>query len=527
MKRIIILFLLVTITLGASAQRKKTAKQDSTIAGVGRFLEVMGMIDKEYVETPNTDELSEKAIVEMLRALDPHSVYISAENVEKANEGLKGNFEGVGVSFQIIKDTINVMDVIVGGPSEKVGIMQGDKILKVDDEVATGDSITTAWVPKRLRGPKGSHVKLEILRGKKVLTFDIKRDKVPLYSVDTYFMADDTIGYIRLTRFSRTSAEEVRKAINELTKQGMKALLFDLRGNSGGYLDIACALANEFLPRNSLIVYTQGRNSPRHNFKTNYRGSWREGKLVVLIDEGSASASEIVSGAVQDWDRGVLVGRRSFGKGLVQRMFSLKDGGQVRLTTARYYTPSGRCIQKPYDNASAYRNDMNERMKHGELVNVDSIHFNDSLRYTTSKGRIVYGGGGIMPDVFVPLDTMKLSDYFIEVRSKGLFTEWPLMWADQYREQYRKLGFDYFLKEYDSLNLDAQFEAYAAEQGVVRDTVAEAAQPERIEHSNRYQHLLLKASVAKDLFGTEYYYRVMKDADDGYAAGLRVLRGQD
>lgn len=525
MKRILSIVLILTLAVAASAQNKKKQSSTPQIQGLDRLIEVMKLVDDEYVESPDTEKMSEAAVREMLRTLDPHSIYISAQDVERTNEGLVGNFEGVGVSFRVNHDTILVMEVISGGPSEKVGVMPGDKIIRIDGEAATGDSVDNSWVPKRLRGPKGTHVKLEVLRGSRIITFDIVRDKIPLYSVDTYFMVDDTIGYIRLTRFARTSVDEVRSAIGDLEKQGMKGLLFDLRGNGGGYLDIACGLANEFIGRNKLIVYTEGRNSPRHNFRTNFRGSWREQPLVVMIDESSASASEIVSGAVQDWDRGTLVGRRSFGKGLVQRMFNLADGAQIRLTTARYYTPSGRCIQKPYDKGvGEYNNDYAERYRHGELVNRDSIHFSDSLRYTTAGGRTVYGGGGIMPDVFVPLDTMKLTDYCIDIRSKGYLNEWALDWADRYRDHYKQLGFEYFDTIYASLNLDAQFEAYVAEKGLVRDTVAEAENPERTRHSDEFQHYLLKAVLASNLFGTKYYFRIIKDIDETYRVGVEELR---
>ena len=327
-------------------------------------------------------------------------------------------------------------------------------------------------------------------------------------------MANDTVGYIRLVRFARTSVDEFRKALKALRKQGMTAMILDLRGNSGGYLDIAHGLASEFLDRGQLVVYQEGRRTPRQDYRANGRGNFRavrnsegevqQGRLVVLIDESSASASEIVAGAVQDWDRATVVGRRSFGKGLVQRMFPLADGGQVRLTTARYFTPCGRCIQRPYDEGEdAYRQDLNNRYRHGELVNADSIHFADSLRFRTSHGRTVYGGGGIMPDVFVPMDTMRLSDYFISLRAKGLLNSFPLQWADQHRRDPEVKTFDLFLQHYDSFGLDSLLTAAALEKGVVRDTEKEALEPERIAHSDHYLWLMLKAQVARTLFGID------------------------
>ncbi len=498
---------------------------DTLTAGQIRVDEVMKLIDGNYTEAPDMDRLSTEAINAMLKTLDPHSVYIPAKDVERANEGLQGNFEGVGISFQIIEDTIVVQSVIAGGPSEKVGIEVGDKLIRIDGEPATGDSINNQFVFNHLRGKKGTVVNIDIQRQGTIYTFEITRDKVPIYSIDTWFMADDTIGYIRLIRFARTSVDEFRKALSSLQKQGMKALILDLRGNTGGFLDVAYNLANEFLERNQLIVYQEGRRTPRQNFRSNGRGKFRNGRLVVLIDEGSASASEIVSGAVQDWDRGIIIGRRSFGKGLVQRMFQLSDGGQIRLTTARYYTPSGRCIQRPYDEGSdAYRDDISQRYKNGELVNADSIHFVDSLMYKTAGGRTVYGGGGIMPDIFVPMDTMRLSDYFISLRGKGLLNSVPLQWADAHRNDPEVKTFELFLQNYDRFNLDVILTDAAIQKGVVRDTEKEALEPERTKHSDEYMHLLLKAQVAKDLFGIDYYYKVMKDTDAPYLRALEELR---
>ena len=518
-------FLLFFLFPFTSASAQPAFIPDTITAGQMRVDHVMKLIDGNYTESPDMDKISTEAINAMLKALDPHSVYIAAKDVERANEGLQGNFEGVGISFQIVQDTIVVQSVIDGGPSEKVGLQVGDKIVRIDNKPATGDSINNQFVFNHLRGKKGTIVYLDIIRQGTLYNFEITRDKVPIYSVDTWFMADSTIGYIRLTRFARTSVDEFRKALKDLEKQGLESLILDLRGNTGGFLDIAYSLANEFLDRGQLIVYTEGRQSPRQNYSANGRGRFRKGQLVILIDEGSASASEIVSGAVQDWDRGTLIGRRSFGKGLVQRMFPLPDGGQVRLTTARYYTPSGRCIQRPYDNGSdAYRDDISERYKHGELVNADSIHFADSLKYKTAHGRTVYGGGGIMPDLFVPMDTMRLSDYYISLRGKGLLNSFPLNWADTHRKDPRVKTFELFLQNYDSFGLDDLLTAAAIEKGVVRDPEKEAAEPERTAHSDRYLRLMLKAQVAKDLFGIEYYYKIKKEIDDPYLRAVEYLR---
>lgn len=533
MKKILLLAVLSLFTFHFSFSQPPIIP-DTLTAGQIRVDEVMKLIDGNYTENPDMDKMAEEAINAMLKALDPHSVYIAAKDVERANEGLQGNFEGVGISFQIISDTIVVQSVIAGGPSEKVGLEVGDKLLRIDGETATGDTINNNFVFKRLRGKKGTRVNLDILRQGSVYSFEIIRDKVPIYSVDTWFMVDDSIGYMRLIRFARTSVDEFRKALKSLEKQGMRDLILDLRGNTGGFLDIAYGLANEFLDRGQLVVYQEGRRTRRQDFVANGRGKFRAerdrrdnivgNRLVVLIDEGSASASEIVSGAVQDWDRGTLIGRRTFGKGLVQRMFPLKDGGQVRLTTARYYTPSGRCIQRPYDKGSdAYRDDISQRYKHGELVNADSIHLADSLKYKTAHGRTVYGGGGIMPDIFVPMDTMRLSDYYISLRGKGLLNSFPLQWADGHRKDPKVKTFELYLENYDSFGLDSLLTAAAVEKGVVRDSEKEASEPERTDRSNNYLRLMLKAQVAKDLFGIEYYYKVMKDIDEPYLKAVEFL----
>ncbi len=520
MRRIVAILLALLVSATASAQKKGKATAD-TVVGQQRLEQVFRMINDNYVDTPDMNNMSEVAINAMLKALDPHSLYIISSDVQKANEGLQGNFDGVGISFQILKDTIRVVDVISGGPSEKVGIMPGDKILTVDGKAAVGDSIDNDFVQKHLRGLKGTKVQLQILRGTQVLLFNVTRDKIPIYSIDTYFMANDSVGYIRLIRFARTSVREFRNACGELRKQGMTSLILDLRGNTGGFLDVAYGLANEFLSGKKLIVYTEGRTQKRQNFVSNNRGVFKDGKLAVLIDEGSASASEIVAGAVQDWDRGVLVGRRSFGKGLVQRMYTLDDGGQVRLTTARYYTPSGRCIQRPYDKGSdAYRSDFKQRYDHGELVCEDSIQLPDSLKYKTHGGRVVYGGGGIMPDIFVPMDTTRLSDFFVEVRGKGMLNEFTLQWADKHRDECKQMGYEKFLAQYDSFRIDSLFAVAAENAGVKRYVESESAQPERIRKSDEYQHLVLKALIAKSIFGTEYYYKIMCVIDDVYLKAL-------
>ncbi|MFA5542011.1 MAG: S41 family peptidase, partial [Bacteroidales bacterium] len=375
-------FIFLLLFLISSNLFSQQADKSDIQASENKMSFTLYMIRNFYAEKPDMKNIVEKGIINMLKELDPHSVYISKDEVKKMNEPLQGNFDGIGVSFQIMKDTIYVVDVIRGGPSEKVGLMAGDKIIKVDNKIATGDTIKNDWVFKNLRGEKGSKVIVSVERKGRngLIDFNIIRDKIPIVSVDTWFMLDKEIGYIRLDRFAQNSLEEVLEAMKDLKSKGMKSLIFDLRGNTGGYLDVAFKLSDEFLSEKKLIVYTEGVSSPKFDYKASVPGNFEEGKLVVLIDETSASASEIVSGAVQDWDRGVIVGRRSFGKGLVQRPFNLPDGSQIRLTTSRYYTPSGRCIQKPWnDGMDSYFSDYMRRYQHKELITADSISFPDSL----------------------------------------------------------------------------------------------------------------------------------------------------
>jgi len=576
MKQIIFsLFLLISSFLTAqNVDRTELLSTDNKMSFT------LNMIRYYYAQKPDMPTIVEKGIVNMLKELDPHSIYISKEDVQKMNEPLVGNFDGVGISFQIMKDTIHVVDVIRGGPSEKVGVVAGDKILKVDDKFATGDTIKNDWVFKHLRGVKGTKVILKVERNgrKEPIVFEIIRDKIPITSVDTWFMLDKTLGYIRLDRFAQNSTQEVLDAIRDLKKQGMKELIFDLRGNGGGYLDVAFKLSDEFLSDDKLIVYTEGVSSPRYDFKAETKGEFEKGKLVILIDESSASASEIVSGAVQDWDRGVIVGRRSFGKGLVQRPFNLPDGSQIRLTTSRYFTPSGRCIQKPWDDGlDSYYNDYMKRYQHKELITPDSIKFPDSLKYTTFNKRIVYGGGGIMPDVFVPIDTSRASDYLINLRSKGIFNNFSMQWVDRNRESFLKQNptFEDFNKTYTSLNLMEEFSAFAKKEGVeqnqikkewvnsmvldyivkqTKDTTAQnytsyqsyanelltntellnqviekakqedEKMEEMMKKSDIYIEATLKAMIARNLYGINYYYQSIKDTDEGLQKAIQIIK---
>ena len=399
---ILVAILIMVQAISAVSQEKVQQNQQ-------KFGRLLRLIDSYYVDSTNIDELTEKAIVNVLSELDPHSVYMSKDEVEKMNEPLVGNFEGIGISFNIFKDTLLVTTTISGGPSEKVGLLAGDRIVEVDNKNIAGIGLKNSDVFKLLRGDKGTTVNLKVFRKNypELLDFTIVRDKIPIYSLDASFMLNDNTGLIKLNNFSATTTEEFVTAIKDLKKQKMQNLILDLRGNGGGYLNKAIEISEQFLKNQDLVVFTSGLNEPRKDYLASTAGEFKDGKLVVLVDENSASASEIVAGAIQDWDRGIILGRRSFGKGLVQKPYYLTDGSMVRLTIAHYYTPSGRCIQKPYDEGiKEYRKDYEKRLTSGEMYNADSIVFSDSLKYKTLlNGRTVYGGGGIMPDIFVPVDT--------------------------------------------------------------------------------------------------------------------------
>ena len=387
---------------------------------------VFNLITGYYVDSVNEDKLAEDVIRALLKDLDPHSVYITADEVKEMNEPLQGNFEGIGVYFNVLDDTIIIVSPVSGGPSEKVGIRAGDRIVRIEGENVAGVGITTGKVKDKLMGPKGTRVSVEILRRgvKGLLPFTITRDKIPIYSLDAAYMLDDEIGYIKLNRFSATTMDEFHKALDNLPLDKMKGVVLDLRDNGGGMFMAATELVDEFLPEGKLVVYMEGEHLKRQDFLTTSKGRLEGKKLVLLINEGSASASEIVAGAIQDWDRGLIIGRRSFGKGLVQRPFYLPDYSMIRLTVARYYTPTGRSIQKSYQEGyDQYLEELSMRQMHGELFSADSIHLPDTLKYTTlTAQRTVYGGGGIMPDIFVPADTNGLTDLYRQIVGRGLLT---------------------------------------------------------------------------------------------------------
>jgi carboxyl-terminal processing protease len=429
-------------------------KYNDILKSVGKYRDILTAIDQNYVDKVNTDELVDFSITQMLEKLDPHSVYIPVKDVAKANEELQGNYEGIGIEFNIIKDTIYVVAPLSGGPSESVGIQPGDKILKVNGENVAGVNINIKGVHDRLKGPKGSKVKVSVLRKdeRNPVNFTITRDKIPQYSLEASYMVDKQTGYMKITRFAATTFNEFKTALTDLKKQGMTQLILDLRGNPGGYFDRANKICDEFLPDNKLIVYTKSKGSRfDERVVATSKGEFEDGALIVLIDEGSASASEIVAGAIQDNDRGLIVGRRSYGKGLVQIPFNISDGSELRLTISRYYTPSGRSIQKPYNSGDfeEYAGDIAKRAQHGEFFHADSIKFNDSLKYQTTKGRVVYGGGGIMPDVFVPKDTSMITQYLVEMTARDVIREYAHEYYFKNRKTLEKMKFDEFLHGFE------------------------------------------------------------------------------
>ncbi len=516
---------LLFCALPMQAQNNQTQQQAAAIAQSPlRKLQLAEFaIANLYVDKVDEEKLVEDAIRGMLEKLDPHSAYSNAEEVKKMNEPLQGNFEGIGVQFNMVEDTLFIIQPVSGGPSEKVGILAGDRIVTVNDTTIAGVKMSREEIMRRLRGPKGTHVKLGINRHgfNELLTFDVARDKIPLHTLDAAYLIRKGIGYVRISSFGATTHTEFTEAISKLKKQGMKHLILDLQGNGGGYLNAAVDIANEFLEADELIVYTEGLRQPRRDFKAKGDGKLRTGNVVVLIDEYSASASEIVSGAIQDWDRGQVVGRRSFGKGLVQRPLDLPDGSMIRLTTARYYTPAGRCIQKPYDDKKKYKEDLNERFKKGEFIHADSIHFPDSLKYQTRKlGRTVYGGGGIMPDYFIPLDTTRYNKYHRDLAAKGNIINTCLRYIDTHREELttRYKDFDIFNRKFEiTAELLNQLDENGQKNGVKSDEAlrAEAAPLLKIQ---------MKALIARDLWEMNEYFRIMNEEDASIMKAVELLQ---
>jgi len=484
--------------------------------------DVLRHIKRDWVDTVNLEKLEEDAIIEILENLDPHSQYISANEFDQANEYLEGNFEGIGVQFRIEKDTAMVIIPIAGGPSDKVGVKAGDRIVIVDGDTVVGSEITSENIMKRLKGKKNTKVNIQVFRRgeSQLLEFNITRGVIPTYSLDIAYMIDANIGYIKLSKFSSTTSEEFSDALSKLLNEGMTKLILDLRNNAGGYLQAAIDVADEFLVDKQLIVYTEGKNrATKYAFATK-KGKFEQEPVIILIDEGSASASEIVAGAIQDNDRGIIIGRRSFGKGLVQEQITLFDGSAIRLTTARYYTPTGRSIQKPYGNGrEEYFNEFHQRFVNGEVFHADSIHFDDSLKFFTKKGKIVYGGGGIMPDIYIPIQNAKELVYYNRLIGRGLIYDFALDYTDANRNSLNQ--YDNLRKFADNFKVsEAMFNdliSYADSQGLERDTKSINAMKEDIK-------ALLKALIGRNILDNEGFYPTFNEKDEILQEAIRQFK---
>jgi carboxyl-terminal processing protease len=504
------------VFVGAGFNTRKPS--DDIGKDVQKFRDVLTQIQTEYVDTVNTNKLVDDAIHHMLNKLDPHSAYIPVSDRIAANEDLRGNFDGIGVEFNIFHDTIVVVSALSGGPSEALGIQSGDKIIKVDDKNLAGVGVTSTDVMKALKGPKGTEVKVTVLRRDEEIDYSIIRDKIPQYSVDVAYMVDDEIGYIKVNRFAATTFDEFHQALSKLKEKGMTKLVVDLQSNPGGYMNIAIDMADDFLAGGKKIVFTHGKEKKYDSQAlSTSKGDFEAGDLIILINEGSASASEILAGALQDNDRALIVGRRSFGKGLVQSPFDLSDGSELRLTISRYYTPTGRSIQKPYEDGDEYSRDILSRYNHGEFFHADSIRFNDTLKYTTPKGRTVYGGGGIMPDYFVPLDTTLTSHYLNELYTSTSIQEYTFGYGEQHKQELLDKGFDHFLEKFvvtDKMLADL---VQTGERNKVKADRRELAKKEKLFKVH------IKAQIARKLWNNDGFFPVMNQTNEILQQALKLF----
>lgn len=523
---LILLLLIVSLTVGLlignSLHKRFYLPVRTNETQAGKKLEsIIGLIETAYVDSVNSQEIVEKSIPGILENLDPHSTYIPAREMQGVEEEMQGNFSGIGVQFSIQSDTIMIVDVISGGPSSKLGILAGDRIVEVNDTVVAGTGIQNEQVLKLLRGKKGTRVKVTIQRKgfRNLLDFDITRGEIPIYSVDVSYMIDEVTGFIKVSRFAEQTYHEFTEAMKKLDKAGATKIIVDLRGNPGGYLAAVIRMVNDFLEKGEPILFTQGNSQPKKVYTANSRNAWADKSLYLLIDEFSASASEIFAGAIQDNDRGIVVGRRSFGKGLVQEQIPFADGSAIRLTVARYYTPSGRSIQKSYEEGNEkYFEDLFSRMEHGEFSSSDSIHFADSLKYQTKKGRTVYGGGGIMPDYFVPADTTGRSAWFEKLFQKQLVYQFGFQYADEHRETLLKQGSALEIANYlDQEKILEQFVRYAGSQGVPADQGG-------LQQSGLIISTQLKAYIARNILGEDGFYPIIQQIDKTLLKAIEISR---
>jgi carboxyl-terminal processing protease len=506
------------VLLGAGLTNKSGGTEVNR--DVQKLREVLSLVKSEYVDDTKTDDLVEEAIVHMLSKLDPHSAYISSKDRISANEDLQGNFEGIGIEFSIFNDTLTVVHAISGGPSEAVGVRPGDRIVKVNEKLIANTKLTNLDVMRYLKGPKGTEVKIEVVRKnkKEPITFTIIRDKIPQFSVDAAYLVTPEIGYVKVNRFSQNTYQEVHDALTKLRREGMKKLVLDLQGNPGGYMDQAISIADEFLPKGEKIVFTKGQEKKYdEDAMATDKGDFEKGDLIVLVNEGSASASEIVSGALQDNDRALVVGRRSYGKGLVQRPFNLSDGSEVRLTISRYYTPSGRTVQKPYENLDEYDKDIVKRYKHGEFFTADSIHFNDSLKYKTLNGRTVYGGGGIMPDYFVPLDTTLISKYFNELSYANILREFAFNYAEQNNASLKKMNFAAYQRDFQVGDAMLNQLTVMGKKSKIEPDYTD------LKKNKKLFQVYLKAEIARRVWGNEAFYPIYNETNEVLQQAIKLF----
>ena len=520
--------ILVAIAMGM-ALSLTVAAQRTMPQAMQKLLNAEYAISSLYVDSVNEDKLVEDAIKGMLENLDPHSSYTDAKETKELEEPLQGEFSGVGIQFNMNKDTLYVIQTVPGGPSERVGVLAGDRIIYVNDTVIAGVKMKNSDIQKRLRGKKGTHVTIKVKRPgvKELITFRITRDNIPVHSIDATYMMDECTGYLRISRFGAKTHEEMMDALKKLKKQGMTQLIMDLSDNGGGYLNAAIDMCNEFLDRGQLMVYTEGENAPRNEANANGWGEYKDLHMVVIVNQYSASAAEIFAGAMQDWDRAVIVGRRSFGKGLVQRPFKFEDGSMMRLTVARYYTPSGRCIQKPYNRGDnkAYEKELLDRANVGEYYSLDSIQFNDTLRYTTRlNGRTIYGGGGVMPDVYVPIDTSEYSTYYRDLTAKGLINQFAIKYVDKNRKSIGKQFKN--VKDFDR--------GFVVTDEMMRDLIAMGEQDsvkydeEKYRTSEQLLKAIVKGLIARDVYGDPGAYSVViNHRNRDVQAAYEVLNDRD